>query len=254
MNIEKIKLNTSTENIYYFQSIDSTNSYLLENGRCGDICLSETQIAGRGRRGNAWISPDSENLYFSLCWCCDEMPKYWSLLGLVIGIAVAETLEDIGLKNHGIKWPNDIFWQQHKMGGILIETIDQMKKVVIGIGLNLRLSKESQSKIDQDVIDLKTAMKAKTYSRDDLIITLINKLNHHLKNFENLDIDNFNKSWNHWDILYGEVVNISHRGDELTGQITGIDSQGRLAFRENNSNINLFFSSADIKLRALNKL
>ena len=241
MNIDRIKRETSTSKISYFQSIDSTNSYLLERGECSEVCISDTQTAGRGRRGNTWVSPNSGNLYFSLCWCFDEIPKHWSLLGLVVGIAIAETLEEIGLKKHGIKWPNDIFYQQRKMGGILIETIDQMKKVVIGIGLNLQLSKEDQSKINQDVIDLKTAMMGKPYSRNELIISLINKLNYHLSNFKNLDIDYFNKSWNRWDILYSEVVSITYQGDKLTGKIMGIDPQGRLAFIENNSSLEFFF-------------
>ena len=140
MNIDRIKQETDTKKISYFQSIDSTNSYLLKHGECGEICISESQSAGRGSRGNTWVSPESGSLYFSLCWCVDEIPETWSLLGLLVGIAIAETLEDIGLKGHGIKWPNDIFWRQQKMGGILVETVNQTGKLVIGIGLNLKLA------------------------------------------------------------------------------------------------------------------
>jgi len=253
MNIDRIKRKTAKNKISFFQTIDSTNSYLLEHGECGEICISNEQSAGRGRRGNAWVSPDSGNLYFSLCWCFDKTPKFWSLLGLVVGIAIAETLEDIGLNGHGIKWPNDIFWQQRKMGGILLETINQTGKVVIGIGLNLQLSKKQQMQIDQAVVSLDKAMQGQSFSKEDLVIVLINKLHYHLENFKSLNIKSFIASWNHWDILLGKTVNILHHGNQINGQITGIDSQGRLGFIEAGSHKEIYFTSADIKLKALNK-
>ncbi|HIP95087.1 MAG TPA: biotin--[acetyl-CoA-carboxylase] ligase [Leucothrix sp.] len=253
MNIDRIKQKTATKKISYFYSIDSTNSYLLEHGECGEICISDSQSAGRGRRGNTWVSPDTGNVYFSLCWCFDKIPEFWSLLGLVVGIAIAETLEDIGLKDHGIKWPNDIFWQQRKMGGILIETVNQTGKVVIGIGLNLKISKADQVQIDQDVISIEKAMQGKPFLRDDLIISLIGKLYYHLDEFTKLNINSFMNSWHHWDILYGETVSIIHQGNEFTGQVRGIDSQGRLGFVEDSREKEMFFSSADIKLKSLNK-
>ena len=254
MNIDRIKKQTASNKISYFQTINSTNSYLMAYGECGEICISNEQTAGRGRRGNKWISPDSGNLYFSLCWCFDELPEFWSLLGLLVGIAVAEALEELGLKDHGIKWPNDIFWKRRKMGGILIETINQTGKVVIGIGLNLKISKSDQAKIDQPVVSLNKAMQGTTFIKDDLIILLINKLHYHLTQFNNLNIKAFISSWNHWDILYGETVSIIHQGKELTGQIAGIDAQGRLGFIENSTNNQKhFFTSAEIKLKGLNK-
>ncbi len=254
MNIDRIKQETATKKISYFQSIDSTNSYLLKHGECGEICISESQSAGRGSRGNTWVSPESGNLYFSLCWCVDEIPETWSLLGLLVAIAIAETLEDIGLKGHGIKWPNDIFWRQQKMGGILVETVNQTGKLVIGIGLNLKLSKQDQAQIDQDVVSLETAMQGQPVFRDDLLIVLINKLSYHLDSFKNLNKDHFINLWNRWDILYGEIVTILHQGHKLTGQISGIDSKGRIGFIDIKTKEELFFSSVDIRLKALNKI
>lgn len=261
MNIDRIKQETQVEKISYFQSIDSTNSYLLEQGECGEICISDTQSAGRGRRGNVWVSPNTGNLYFSLCWCFEKIPEYWSLLGLLVGVVIAETLEDIGLKNHGVKWPNDIFWQQQKMGGILIETLNQSGKVVIGIGLNLEMARTDKEQIDQAVVSLNEALADKglvnkTFVKDDLIITLINKLYQNLQSFKDLKFDRFISSWNNWDILYNEIVTIKRQGSDggdIIGQVKGIDNLGRLKFKEQDSDNMLFFTSADIKLKSLNK-
>lgn len=255
MNIDKIERRTKGIKISYFKSLDSTNSYLLENGDCGEVCISDSQSAGRGRRGNTWVSPNSGNLYFSLCWCFKKKPEnyaLWSLLGLLIGIAIAETLEDIGLKGHGIKWPNDIFWQQRKMGGILLESKNQLGRVVIGIGLNLKMSKEDQKQIDQAVVTFEEAF-GKTFSKDELVILLIKKLHQFLKDFDTLEFDHFNEIWNRWDILNGETVSIKHQGEDLLGQAGGIDSFGRLLFTNQKNNEMLSLSSADIKLNSLNK-
>ena len=105
--------------IHHFKNLDSTNTWLQKNGQCGDVCISDEQTAGRGRRGNQWLSPATGNIYFSIKWCFDspiQQIEHFSLLGLSVGIAVAEALADIGLQNHGVKWPNDIYWQQKKWG------------------------------------------------------------------------------------------------------------------------------------------
>ena len=102
--------------ISFFEKIDSTNAWLLENGACGDICLSEAQTSGHGRRDKKWISPSSGNIYFSMCKCLDDTNQHRSLLGLIVGIAIAEALEDIGLIGHGIKWPNEYLLGTKKTG------------------------------------------------------------------------------------------------------------------------------------------
>jgi len=253
MNIDRIKRKTTISKLSFFQTIHSTNRYLLEHGECKEVCISNQQSAGRGRRGNTWVSPDSGNLYFSLCWCFDSIPQHWSLLGLVVGVAIAETLEVLGLKGHGIKWPNDIFWQQAKMGGILLETTNQNAKVVIGIGLNLHLSQKDILQIDQAAVSLDEAMKEQAFSKNELVITLIKRLCFHLERFKNLNIERFIESWKHWNILAGQTVSIMHQGKKLKGEIIGIDNQGRIGFIEarfhGDKNKAIFFTSADIKIQ-----
>ena len=249
MDLDRIKQQTGNTNISHFDSIDSTNSYLLAHGECGDVCISDRQTAGRGRRGNNWVSPDTGNLYFSLCWCFGKITENWSLLGLVVAIAIAETLQEVGLENHAIKWPNDIFWQQKKLGGVLIETLNQSARVVIGIGLNLKMSKEDRQLIDQEIVSLDEAMPGKIIVRDDLIVCLINKLKQHLNSFNSLNPEAFMEKWKCWDMLYGEHVSLTHQGQELAGKVSGIDSQGRLGIIESMSAKQIYFSSAEIRLK-----
>jgi len=250
LNINLIENTLPYGKISYFDSIDSTNSWLLEHGQCGDICISEMQNSGRGRRGNIWISPKTGNIYFSLCWCFDERVEHWSLLGLVTGIATAEALSEIGLNGHGVKWPNDIFWQQQKLGGILIETQDQSGKVVIGIGLNINMPEDSTNQIDQAIISLDEAMRGITISRDQLVITLIRQLHQHLNSFTKLNFEDFIASWNAWDILRGKTVSFTHQRSKIVGKVADIDKHGRLGIINKTGELT-FYSSADIKLGRL---
>jgi BirA family biotin operon repressor/biotin-[acetyl-CoA-carboxylase] ligase len=231
----------------FFESIESTNAWLHENGDCGDICLSEMQTAGRGRRDNIWVSPPSGNIYFSYCACFDDSVEYRSLLGLVAGIAIAEALDDIGLSGHGIKWPNDIYWQQQKLGGILIETSTQSDKFIIGLGLNLSLPRSCYDDISQAAVSLDDAINGKSYSRDELVIILIQRLSLWLKTFKQMSFDDFLQNWKEWDILHEKTVSFNHQGSVVTGNVSGLDKHGRLAVTMANGECE-YFSSADIRL------
>ena len=130
--------------------VDSTNTELMRRARAGRLepvlLVAEAQTAGRGRLGRSWQSgPVSSedtpvpsvgalpSLTFSLG--LPLAPADWSGLSLAVGVAVAESLHaDIGLK-----WPNDLWWQDRKLGGILIETasLGAQRYAVIGVGLNI---------------------------------------------------------------------------------------------------------------------
>lgn len=109
-----------------FDEIDSTNEYLLTHHQRlenGTVCLAEKQTAGRGRRGRTWYSPESENLYFSILWHYPmEQAADLPPLSLVVALIIAESLTAQNVKDIQIKWPNDIYYQGKKMGGILLET------------------------------------------------------------------------------------------------------------------------------------
>jgi len=118
--------------------IDSSNTELMRRARAGHteptLLVAERQSAGRGRLGRPWQSAAGDSLTFSLS--LPLAPRNWSGLSLAVGLSVAESLHpDIGLK-----WPNDLWWQDRKLAGILIEaaTAGGHSQVVIGIGINIR--------------------------------------------------------------------------------------------------------------------
>jgi BirA family biotin operon repressor/biotin-[acetyl-CoA-carboxylase] ligase len=128
--------------ILRFDSIDSTNTEALKHARQGaeeGLCITaRQQTAGRGRHGRVWASPKDAGLYFSVVLRPKIDAKYLPLIALATGIAVHDTLTELGLKPD-IKWPNDVLVNEKKISGILAETTEtrEGQAVVVGIGINL---------------------------------------------------------------------------------------------------------------------
>ncbi len=132
-------------NLQTFDVIDSTNTEALKQARSGaeeGVCiLARQQTAGRGRHGRVWVSENDAGLYFSIVLRPRLEPQSLSLITLMAGVAVYDTLKDFGL-SPDIKWVNDVLVAEKKISGILAETTETDKglAVVVGIGINIRSS------------------------------------------------------------------------------------------------------------------
>lgn len=233
--------------IHIFEQLDSTNAWALQHGQCADVCLAEQQLAGRGRRGRDWVSPAGVNVYFSLRWCFAEVPQNLPLLSLMTGVAVAQALQDCGLQRHGIKWPNDIYYQGNKLGGILLESIGSLQQVVLGIGLNVNLLAETDVAIDQAWTSW-YEIQGTPLSRNTLVAALLNRLLPRLQQFVTQDTASLLAEWQHWDLLRHCEVKVFSADKTYLGIASGVDSQGQLRISLNNGQIKVF-SSADVSVR-----
>ncbi len=132
--------------------LGSTNTRALQLGREGAdapcVVVAWRQTAGRGRAGRAWHAQPGQTLTMSLALpvALDQVPGGGSALSLAVGLSVAHALTPLlptSAPQIGLKWPNDLWVNDHKLGGILIEAIQApglpagQRWVVIGIGLNL---------------------------------------------------------------------------------------------------------------------
>lgn len=226
------ELAQKTELLIYPET-SSTNLVLSEKLRqnainSGTVCVAEYQSQGRGRLGRAWVSPMASNIYCSVAWQFNQSVPQLMGLSLVAGLAVISALEQMGAKNVGLKWPNDIFWQGRKLGGILVEiTGDALGPcdVVIGIGLNVNMPRHI--KIDQAFTDLATVMQC-SISRNQLIAYMITALNNYLPRFSQQGFNGFTNEWLKYDILHHQPVKITQLDQILDGLAMGIDERGQL--------------------------
>jgi len=124
------------------ETIDSTNAQLKAEAVTANqtLLLAREQTAGVGRRGSPWQSPPAGNLYLSYCVHSGRPLTELSMWSLGVTIAVADALERELSLECKIKWPNDLYLQGMKVGGVLLETVSlpgDDVAVVIGVGLNV---------------------------------------------------------------------------------------------------------------------
>lgn len=130
--------------IYYFDSIDSTNTKakeLAEEGHpSGTLVVADRQTAGKGRRGRSWESPTGIGIFMTLMLKPEINPNNASMLTLVAAMATTRAIRRVTGVPALIKWPNDIVMNGKKVCGILTEMsaqFDYINHIVIGIGINV---------------------------------------------------------------------------------------------------------------------
>ena len=155
LNAEQILGQLDGGSVTVLPVIDSTNQYLLDRIgelKSGDACVAEYQQAGRGRRGRKWFSPFGANLYLSMFWRLEQGPAAAIGLSLVIGIVMAEVLRKLGADKVRVKWPNDLYLQDRKLAGILVELTGKTgdaAQIVIGAGINMAMRRVEESVVNQ---------------------------------------------------------------------------------------------------------
>ncbi|SMQ25977.1 bifunctional biotin--[acetyl-CoA-carboxylase] ligase/biotin operon repressor BirA [Pantoea agglomerans] len=223
-------------NVSVIPVIDSTNQYLLERMHemeSGAACIAEYQQAGRGRRGRQWFSPFGANLYMSMYWRLEQGPAAAMGLSLVIGIIMAETLRSLGADNVRVKWPNDIYLNDRKLAGILVEMTGKTgdaAQIVIGAGINLAMRTADASQINQGWINLQEA--GVTVNRNELAARLINSLREALPLFEQEGLTPFVARWAALDNFINRPVKLLIGEREVHGIARGVDSQGGLLLEQ----------------------
>ncbi|OAT15312.1 biotin-protein ligase/biotin operon repressor [Buttiauxella noackiae ATCC 51607] len=236
LNEELIKSQIETGSVAVLPVIDSTNQYLLdriETLQSGDACIAEYQQAGRGRRGRQWFSPFGANLYLSMFWRLEQGPAAAVGLSLVIGIVMAEVLSGLGAENVRVKWPNDLYLNDRKLAGILVELTGKTgdaAQIVIGAGINLAMRNVATNVINQSWINLQEA--GINIDRNALAIRIIKELRKALHLFEEEGLIPFLPRWKTLDNFINRQVKLIIGDREIYGISRGINEQGGLLLEQ----------------------
>lgn len=220
-------------------TVDSTNRHVgdlapAEPG-LAQVCVTEVQTAGRGRRGRSWVAPFGSGICFSLGWQFAEVPPTFSALSLAVGIAAVRAIERFGAKDVGLKWPNDLAWQGRKLGGILIEMRGESSgpaQVIIGIGINMRMPAAVRLELAERqavlVSDVHEILREGTPTRNALIAALIEELLAMLETFSKEGFAAFVEQWRPLDVLQHANVKILVGNETVFGIAHGVDNDGAL--------------------------
>jgi BirA family transcriptional regulator, biotin operon repressor / biotin---[acetyl-CoA-carboxylase] ligase len=221
------------KNIVFMPECHSTNSHALQlcqqspSTPEGTIIITDNQTAGRGQRGNKWITEPGNNFTLSIILKPTFLRiKDQFFLTVFISLSVRDYLHEKGCTAIRIKWPNDIYVGSKKICGILIENIiagDRFSNVVIGIGLNV-----NQDEFGMDsATSLRLELEQGFNLQSELELLLANIEARYLKlrrnELQSLMVE-------YLSLMYwrGEVHLFSSNDKDFEGTITGLDEVGRL--------------------------
>src|SRR5690554_2262357 len=144
--------------IVRLDEVESTNLYLRqlvreEHPEEGSVVIADYQTGGRGQMGNSWLSAKGENLLFSLLiYPRGVKANEQFIISRIASLAVKNTLDQF-TDDIRIKWPNDIYWKDKKIAGILIENDISGRVItnsIIGIGININQDRSEERRVGKE--------------------------------------------------------------------------------------------------------
>ncbi len=229
----------SLDRLEVLDVVPSTNTWLMQQVRhergSFQAVLAEHQTAGRGRQSRRWFSPRRAGLCLSLSYTFNENPDNISCLTLAAGVAVLQALDSLGVRKLKLKWPNDIYAGEAKLGGILTDAQTASGgriTMICGVGLNVDLSlaetdRKDLAALDYSVTDLNSHCD-ELPDRSSIAAAIIERLIAAFRTFELHGVEPFRADWNEHDWLQGKQIVVDMPDCQVSGTADGIDANGAL--------------------------
>lgn len=216
--------------------VDSTNQRLLEwaaeGAPHGASCIAQAQAAGRGRQGRSWSSPRGEGLYASLLLRPTRSLAGLGSFSLVVALALAAVLRRLGLVELGLKWPNDLWWGERKLAGILLEARGGRSPIlVVGVGLNLRSPRDDRpTELEGRAVSLEEAGITPPAALE-LWAELLGELESRWEVYGAEGFAAFQQEWRSLDLLLEREIVVAEGEQRYPSVAEGVDPEGRLVIR-----------------------
>ncbi|MEO6699265.1 MAG: biotin--[acetyl-CoA-carboxylase] ligase [Paraperlucidibaca sp.] len=218
---------------HHLSRVDSTNAWMrkqISQAAINDVELAVTdfQFAGQGRRGREWMSLPGRQITASIGLVSAQGPIAWVGVAIAVGLSLASTLREYGWPIE-LKWPNDLWLDGAKLGGILVE-MDAMaegpSRLIIGFGINEALLGAEREQLARPVAALQD--QAIRYDRHELFRALSSNVLQALTDFSRTGLVPWRLLWSQYDALVGRLVSFELQGEWREGIASGIDEQGAL--------------------------
>ena len=230
-------------------TVESTNNYAIEKikqgfGIDGKAWFAKEQWGGKGQRGKNWLSEPNQNIILSIILKPNELffenPFYFSAH---IASVCRDFIAELGLSKTKIKWPNDLYINDRKAGGVLIENIYAGSKwewAIIGIGININ---QREFEIDSDSITSITNETKIVYDPINLSSKLHGKILSSLKKINKENFDDGLKTLNNHLYKKQTLVNFLQKEEIVVAAINFVNEKGQLVVKTNET---LFFNIGDV--------
>jgi BirA family biotin operon repressor/biotin-[acetyl-CoA-carboxylase] ligase len=239
--------------IQLLSTVSSTNILARQRAEqdnaSGWVVLAEEQTSGRGRRGKSWVSPYGCNLYLSLVWGFDGGVKEIEGLSLAAAVVVLRGLRLLGVEGLSLKWPNDLLYQNKKIGGILLEVVGDPSgycQVVIGVGVNINMSGQFSGSIAQAWANVSELSDSRV-GRNQLAGIIIDQLLLLLSKYKKTGFVGYKEEWLQHDAFMNKKVKLLMMNNSVEGIVRGIDNSGALILEVDGAV--KIFSGGEISLR-----
>jgi BirA family biotin operon repressor/biotin-[acetyl-CoA-carboxylase] ligase len=201
---------------------DDARSLAASGAPAGTVVLAEEQTAGRGRQGRTWMAPPGRDLTLSIIVRAGA--EVLTLLPLTAAVAVCEACELSAPVECALKWPNDVWIDERKVAGILIEARPQEGWAVVGVGLNVDATEEE---LGHDLRETATSLRIATgreLARESVLESLLERLADRLAG----ERDQLLPAYRERDALYGRAIAWAAGTERLEGEARGVDEDGNL--------------------------
>ena len=238
------------------EQIGSTNEALSERARQHEIhalvLMAEQQTAGKGRQGRPWVSPFARNVYLTIAWQFPGLSNDLVGLSLALGCAIAEGLErEVGVYLQ-LKWPNDLYANERKVGGILLDLVASPSgaiTVLVGVGINVAMPPEAEVDIDQPFTDL-TVVAGRQISRHAVAAVVIAASALVLSNWSKDGFCVWREAWMKRDLMKDRNVTVSGV-HTFNGIARGVNAEGCLLVESQAGIQTVWSGEASLRLRSL---
>ena len=221
-----------------FAELGSTNAHLLASPAPAPgnltVALAEFQRAGRGRWGRSWTMPPGSGIALSAGWCFAEAPGDLPALSLAAGVVTRQAIKAASGRAPALKWPNDLVWNDRKLGGILVETgsrADGPCHVVVGLGLNVSMDSQTLWNLGErpgSAIDMAMMTAGRPPPRNELAARLIEGCFEMFGTFERQGFAAYRAAFREADYLRRRPVTVADGPNRLSGTVEDVDANGAL--------------------------
>ena len=218
------------------EEIDSTNNaakrLAREGAAEGTVVVAESQTGGKGRLERQFFSPKGKGIWFSVVLRPKFLPQEAPKCTLMAAVAVARAMTEFGLKP-GIKWPNDLLYDNKKLVGILTEMsaeMDGINYIVIGTGINVNIAPEEFPEELRSVATSMSQMKGENLPRVKFLQAVLRALDDLYAKVQTEGFAPVLKEWRQYSITLGQEVKVIgvRDGEVYYGKAVDIDDEGAL--------------------------
>lgn len=245
------------DEVYYFDTIASTNTYIkeIESKYPGKqlLVISDEQTAGRGRLGRKWESPKGDGIWMSMLLRPRISPFEASKITQIAAAGLVEALRDVLAIDVKIKWPNDLILSGKKLAGVLTEMnaeLSSVNYVVLGCGINV-----NTMEFPEDLKDKATSLRLelnKDINKKDIIVSFIREFNKLYLDFEKSgNYENTLKICRENSATLGNQVRVISGDKVEIGKAIDLNSNGELIIEDENGEEKTIFYG-EVSVRGIN--